>query len=66
MAGLPTCPRCSGQMLRDLAGEEACLACGYEYIKSVPLAAIPPQFLYPADKRRRLAKEPQYSSEYEW
>jgi hypothetical protein len=53
-------------MLRDLAGEEACLACGYEYIKSVPLAAIPPQFLYPADKRRRLAKEPPYSSEYEW
>ena len=66
LAGLPLCPRCSGQMLRDLAGEESCLACGYEYILSVPLSAIPPQLLYVDGRIRREAKEPSYSPRYEW
>ena len=53
------CLRCNGKVLRDLAGEEACVTCGGEAVYSIPLTATPNNFyasLPPVTTKRRGAK----------
>lgn len=60
------CPRCQGMMIKDLAGDISCLACGYEHVVQVPLDANPDTWMITSgNARRREPTLPQYTSEWE-
>ena len=52
------CVRCSGKILKDLAGELSCINCGWEVAYSIPLDATPNLFYasLPVTGTRRGAK----------